>query len=193
MSRDWSCETLRGSSPRGRGTRGRERRHRWIQSVHPRAGGEHVLTVDRGACRDRFIPARAGNTPGWDAQTKREAGSSPRGRGTLTRFMATRNRRAGGSSPRGRGTLKCSSLPAPRPRRAPVHPRAGGEHQTLAIQNLRGNGSSPRGRGTPDRLRSDVEPARFIPARAGNTSGTGRRPSKTTVHPRAGGEHKDSL
>ena len=52
-------------------------------------------------------------------------------------------------------------------------------------------GSSPRGRGTRRTLSYPVDCARFIPARAGNTTPKGRRRSFTPVHPRAGGEHED--
>ena len=51
------------------------------------------------------------------------------------------------------------------------------------------NGSSPRGRGTPLPPRDAVPPARFIPARAGNTCSRPRSIRSTPVHPRAGGEH----
>ena len=172
-----------GSSPRGRGTRdpGRrvERQHRFIparagntptslqpsghQTVHPRAGGEHL-------------------TPGNVVDY--EFGSSPRGRGTRAqgeihrqgqRFIPAR----AGNTPR---RAQCH---APRP----VHPRAGGEHLASAHPDHHGAGSSPRGRGT--RMRLDVGHARlrFIPARAGNTRGCHLMSGRTTVHPRAGGEH----
>ncbi len=74
-------------------------------SVHPRAGGEHAIRLNdlvpysgssprgrgtrgRGLCRQpyqRFIPARAGNTPDDTNNSQRRNGSSPRGRGTRKR------------------------------------------------------------------------------------------------------------
>ena len=118
-----------------------------LRTVHPRAGGEHPLAQ---------VVTRV-----------RQAGSSPRGRGTRRhgerlhredhRFIparagntASRAAHSGsnGSSPRGRGTRDSRS------RRGAsgmtVHPRAGGEHVRC--------GSNSRSATT-----------RFIPARAGNT------------------------
>ena len=172
-----------GSSPRGRGTQRwayrtlteirfiparagntvRRRSSRLAAPVHPRAGGEHLI-------HQRVAPTHYG--------------SSPRGRGThttvvkphsCTRFIPAR---AGNTGPRTR-----------RPRCATVHPRAGGEHSWSLRRGRSSAGSSPRGRGTrrPDEFK--FSPARFIPARAGNTSPTHFVPPFTTVHPRAGGEH----
>ena len=112
-----------GSSPRGRGTHGR---------AHP------------GAQRDRFIPARAGNTcaPRSSAPPRTV---HPRAGGEHDDHGADRGG-ATGSSPRGRGTRGHSGV---RARTRPVHPRAGGEHPAMALAR-------------PHR-------PRFIPARAGNT------------------------
>ena len=193
-----------GSSPRGRGTpsdceeglvgtrfiparagntRARPRAGS-RDSVHPRAGGEHGK---------HFAPGVV------------ERGSSPRGRGTLRdpvrgrvvrRFIPAR---AGNTSSHSRD-----------PMRSPVHPRAGGEHaNALATGSHSGGssraggehedtkgleedaiGSSPRGRGTHRHHRARGRRRRFIPARAGNTTGSWRRSRARTVHPRAGGEHR---
>jgi len=115
-----------GSSPRGRGTlcatRLRRLRSRFIparagntptrratprsSAVHPRAGGEHFPSAGPVACM---------------------IGSSPRGRGTLSRRVGNpRQRRfiparAGNTRPI-----------RPSRRRRAVHPRAGGEHQLPA-------------------------------------------------------------
>ena len=51
------------------------------------------------------------------------------------------------------------------------------------------HGSSPRMRGTPRDHKPMPDWARFIPAHAGNTSGTRRCLSSVPVHPRACGEH----
>ena len=53
-------------------------------------------------------------------------------------------------------------------------------------------GSSPRGRGTLERLGCGLGQPRFIPARAGNTAGGSATRPRSTVHPRAGGEHSVS-
>ena len=172
-----------GSSPRGRGTPNastgnstedrfiparagntRHRRHSGpCPPVHPRAGGEHLSLT-------------GGQVP--------STGSSPRGRGTprrlleehpVLRFIPARAGNTGALT----GVRFTSS----------VHPRAGGEHFARQSACLAQYGSSPRGRGTPVALEVEVVLARFIPARAGNT--TTRRPARapSPVHPRAGGEH----
>ena len=113
-----------------------------------------------------------------------DIGSSPRGRGTLAVDVAGRIEmrfipaRAGNTT----------GLPV-NPRPIPVHPRAGGEHETWFKWYVPGYGSSPRGRGTHrwDSIRVAIR--RFIPARAGNTGRRCSRAGGSTVHPRAGGEH----
>ena len=172
-----------GSSPRGRGTHRRDdevlglcrfiparagntrpRSRGWSAlSVHPRAGGEHVVTESGHTRRSRFIPARAGNTwggyppclrspvhpraggehetpPGHDS---RGGGSSPRGRGT-------RNRAQRRFSPKRFIPARAGNTRARRHQRVarPVHPRAGGEHAHPAARMRYIAGSSPRGRGT---------------------------------------------
>ena len=134
-----------GSSPRGRGT--------------------HVAVRARGcvATAQRFIPARAGNTP---TRPGRSAGPAvhPRAGGEHSRRTVTPTA-IFGSSPRGRGTLATSTGPECVRRFIPA--RAG----------------NTRHRGTPA---PRLERQRFIPARAGNTM------FAMTVHPRAGGEHGSS-
>ena len=179
----FAVEVIFGSSLRGRGTptasRVRRTSRRFIPAragntstnpippappaVHPRAGGEHPL------------PPTA---------THQRSGSSPRGRGTLAlrhhqplpvRFIPARA-----------GNTCASRVPC---RRTSVHPRAGGEHLRISRAMSAYIGSSPRGRGTPrvPGLRSRA--SRFIPARAGNTSSRSFDRRRSTVHPRAGGEH----
>ena len=70
-----------------------------------------------------------------------------------------------------------------------VHPRAGGEHSGFGFGPKPRAGSSPRGRGTRRLAAPGARVARFIPARAGNTSGAACQPALAPVHPRAGGEH----
>ena len=172
-----------GASPRGRGTR-RSRVSpvhslRFIparagntvtsspiasaNSVHPRAGGEHVAHGTR---------------------IRRISGSSPRGRGTprggevvnlKSRFIPARAGNTHWHTPRSACTT--------------VHPRAGGEHPVPILAHGGEIGSSPRGRGTPHRGWPAVSANRFIPARAGNTCSGATPPESGAVHPRAGGEH----
>ena len=59
----------------------------------------------------------------------------------------------------------------------------------MAVPRLAWIGSSPRVRGTHQKLQHNYFQMRFIPARAGNTSGPWTRGRKTSVHPRACGEH----
>ena len=78
------------------------------------------------------------------------------------------------------------------PIRDGVHPRAGGEHPSRLSASGTPSTSSPRGRGTPERTAFERVPCRFIPARAGNTSALVGHGSTSAVHPRAGGEHRES-
>ena len=173
-----------GSSPRGRGTcpQPTEERDglRFIParagnirlnatrfsflSVHPRAGGEHVID---------------------GKPMVYTVGSSPRGRGTYRHLRQRRHRhrfipaRAGNICPiRRRG-------PVPS-----VHPRAGGEHEGHRVPPLAQAGSSPRGRGTCLSTHRTRAYLRFIPARAGNIATAGTPWRRNPVHPRAGGEHR---
>ena len=112
-------------------------------------------------------------------------GSSPRGRGTQSgardvgadrRFIPARA-----------GNTNAAIVPRPT---APVHPRAGGEHASAARRRSSPTGSSPRGRGTLQRFGDGGNQGRFIPARAGNTTFSTPMVGRSTVHPRAGGEHR---
>ena len=180
-SRDSICA---GSSPRGRGTRSRGL---------------------SGRARHRFIPARAGNTE-IGAQVGFVAAVHPRAGGEHGAGFK-QGRDLDGSSPRGRGTPCLRGAPL-QPRRfiparagntfrldgeavaGTVHPRAGGEHAGPARARLPHRGSSPRGRGTQPAAGLDRAARRFIPARAGNTIPAPTDRPITSVHPRAGGEHR---
>ncbi len=153
-----------GSSPRVRGT---DRQRRFVNRVN------------------RFIPARAGNRwPGpagsghWAVHPRacgeqlagsmtppRGFGSSPRVRGTVVVFV--------GRAAKGRfipARAGNRGEPIGWPRSAPVHPRACGEQSQSGTVTSVVFGSSPRVRGT-GRASDVIEPvARFIPARAGNSS-----------------------
>ena len=183
MRRIRLSECWPGSSPRGRGTRD---------------GEAHRMG------RERFIPARAGNT---SAACRRRIARSvhPRAGGEHG-SLGWNTCRVVGSSPRGRGTLsvpltscrRSRFIPAragntrwwrwPRCQRS-VHPRAGGEHSSVKQMSGRDYGSSPRGRGTHRGGAALGAHGRFIPARAGNTRPARARSTAATVHPRAGGEH----
>ena len=178
-----STTTRAGSSPRGRGTRGSHlqrngrrrliparagntagRRNRALASAaHPRAGGEH----------SPYIKRRTYGT-----------GSSPRGRGT--RFGTGRATRAERLIPARAGNTSASRVAR---LASSAHPRAGGEHTSPAFTSARSGGSSPRGRGTPADNVERLGQPRLIPARAGNTWRGRTALTRTTAHPRAGGEH----
>ena len=134
--------------------------------VHPRACGEHSYVM--------FTPAAI-------------AGSSPRLRGTRVWFSSPIAVRRFIPTPAGNTSLVFLAN-----RRAPVHPRACGEHQPDIFVLPRRTGSSPRLRGTPGVIRLAPGVNRFIPAPAGNTRPTGGCPARSTVHPRACGEHRYS-
>jgi len=185
-----SITLLVGSSPRLRGTlstrrpctmnmrfipapAGNTRTDWWlaeIQSVHPRACGEHngVIEQDRTECGSsprlrgtrlargwrcwivRFIPAPAGNTRGIHLAHDLLHGSSPRLRGTRSGFQP--------------GQPACRFIPAPAGNTSPgrpcgswraVHPRACGEHGEYPAVRQEGRGSSPRLRGTQHISRMD--------------------------------------
>ena len=152
-----------GSSPRMRGTRsGRHRRpdrrgiipahagntfgHRTAPTVHgdhPRACGEHHITVQT------VMP---------------ESGSSPRMRGT--RIADDIARVAAGIIPAHAGNTR----PPPRRwRRWRDHPRACGEHNTGHHRRTLRTGSSPRMRGTRFGGEQEHRHSGIIPAHAGNT------------------------
>ena len=70
-----------------------------------------------------------------------------------------------------------------------VHPRSRGEHWRSDAETIPGVGSSPLARGTPGGHPARISEQRFIPARAGNTSGSPPRSPPPPVHPRSRGEH----
>jgi len=174
-----------------------------MKSVHPRARGEHfqsftphlhasgssprargtLLGLHCGLDRLRFIPARAGNTANASISSLTLSGSSPRARGTHLPFhqpLAHRRfipARAGNTRPGAEGHGG-----------GPVHPRARGEHARGLVAGALLVGSSPRARGTPCVAGPEWGNARFIPARAGNTSRICKTsPAQSGSSPRARG------
>ena len=173
----------KGSSPRGRGK---------------------LLQAEGHALVAGLIPARAGKTRGHLADTASDW-AHPRAGGENAQAIAPAPT-PGGSSPRGRGKLKfiyvviyvVGLIPAragktrecySRGHDVRAHPRAGGENQAGKSILICVAGSSPRGRGKLTCVDDDLKVARLIPARAGKTSSSSSRTSKSSAHPRAGGEN----
>ena len=177
----------RGSSPRSRGTGPRNGRPRrpW-----------------------RFIPAFAGN-----GHSRTSAGVTisvhPRVRGERRAALSPACRDAG-SSPRSRGTVRFrpfvleyirfipafagnGSMRLFRSTTLKVHPRVRGERATASYTLIASAGSSPRSRGTEGCRSLSGAIGRFIPAFAGNGAGRTIAAGGRAVHPRVRGERSPSI
>ena len=172
----------------------------------PRVRGTRPMGGDEGR-RRRFIPACAGNTRATRPTVVRQT-VHPRVCGEHGRPQTAPLRHAG-SSPRVRGTLDVATDCRSDPRFIPacagntpnaitrftlatVHPRVCGEHGRQWQAHDGKAGSSPRVRGTRKDGRAGCLAGRFIPACAGNTSGTPPASRSSTVHPRVCGEHDEA-
>ena len=111
------------------------------------------------------------------------SGPSPRGRGNPRRKTAWGSAR--GSIPAWAGK-PCTSLAQPSAGR--VHPRVGGETEIGPITLVYAGGPSPRGRGNLLRRLGGNVLDRSIPAWAGKPQGPSSPETRSTVHPRVGGE-----
>ena len=183
-----------------------------------RLPGAVVATMDgssphaRGALRDGFhpgdpcglIPACAGSTEKV-VPAEATSGAHPRMRGEHLKHRRSESPNMG-SSPHARGARRrwracdvpaglipaCAGSTPSSPRRqcAPeAHPRMRGEHSSLLGAVSPPLGSSPHARGARNRRRVRRPHAGLIPACAGNTDHTRRRPTEQTAHPRMRGEH----
>ena len=152
----------------------------------------------------RFIPAGAGNTrqlvklrqllpvyPRWRGEhpfifvsSWRDLGLSPLARGTRTKYPSLNPRRR--FIPAGAGnTIETFHAI----KQAAVYPRWRGEHIKSSENSGNQVGLSPLARGTRRRFIVNVQPQRFIPAGAGNTTGQPQRFTVMPVYPRWRGEH----
>ena len=133
----------KGSSPRMRG------------SQEYFTNGNHVPGI---------IPAHAGLTGTWRTQPRRYR-DHPRACGAH-KVMSTWMRKQLGSSPRMRGSLSTSMMCSTTRR---DHPRACGAHTYQSSSSSSSSGSSPRMRGSPTGSCSSMAASGIIPAHAGLT------------------------
>ena len=104
-----------------------------------------------------------GEQDGTEAFDAADAGSSPRGRGTVIHGLYNRGADRFIPAWAGNRLTRLSSRFLP-----PVHPRVGGEQLKVLDLKIEKTGSSPRGRGTDLRKTASIQYSRFIPAWAGN-------------------------
>ncbi len=170
----------------------------------PRWRGRHHDAVTMGN-RIGLIPALAGTTPsreppsptrwahpraGGDDDSYGEAvvkgaGSSPRWRGRLDRFVD--RRAAPGLIPALAGTTGTAPAGFCRTR---AHPRAGGDDGSCRATAIFEMGSSPRWRGRQGVGTVPVPGLGLIPALAGTTGARAGEARRSRAHPRAGGDDK---
>ena len=178
-----AAEASRGSSPRVRGTPGRDQEHHLVQRLIP-AGAGNTLRPLPYAGPPPAHPRGCGEHLGQSDQGGPTPGSSPRVRGTLRLIRADLYDVR--LIPAGAGNT-ATSPPPPRPR--PAHPRGCGEHSARGVASPAHHGSSPRVRGTRSAAPFGPGGSRLIPAGAGNTR-SGRCPRTwAPAHPRGCGEH----
>ncbi len=176
--------TVRGSSPRARGTQRKGKRIVRFSRFIPACAG-NTTAFDGGVGKAAVHPRVRGEHASRCSTTLMSAGSSPRARGTQLGKIA--------APLRGRFIPACAGNTRPRNpglRRGPVHPRVRGEHVRMLEPPHRSSGSSPRPRGTLLAIGADEPVARFIPACAGNTLLALPGILNTPVHPRVRGEHR---
>ena len=173
-----------GSSPRMRGT---------PVIIVPEAYGVGIIPAHAGNTVNCGVtclvngdhPRACGEHRSVDEVLDGAEGSSPRMRGTPTRWSYTL--RCGRIIPAHAGNTGILFSSAPQPG---DHPRACGEHGGYPVSYGEYRGSSPRMRGTlgGDRLKSHI--AGIIPAHAGNTRTLRTQAGYYRDHPRACGEHR---
>ena len=173
-----------GSSPRVRGTRARAANAALLGRLIPAgAGNTHARSALHASTPAH--PRGCGEHEGGDRRAAAHLGSSPRVRGT--RGCVASAGAGGRLIPAGAGNTG-------RRRRAgqrhAAHPRGCGEHRIRDPAQLPLPGSSPRVRGTRYPRLPDQEPARLIPAGAGNTARVLAACMRRTAHPRGCGEHQ---
>ena len=153
----------------------------------------------------RLIPAHAGKTSSLSAPRQSTA-AHPRSRGE-NRFTLKTLSLYVGSSPLTRGKQDPSPRRARRPGLIPAHagktyryrqtkqgsgahPRSRGENRPVCEATRPACGSSPLTRGKRHEGLVHPDPRGLIPAHAGKTPGSPRRPGRPWAHPRSRGENK---
>ena len=171
-----------GSSPRVRGTAGRERHQSGMTRFIPACAGNSsenpVLSASLAV-----HPRVCGEQRRHDRSEGPDVGSSPRVRGTGEKMSPEEkaNRFIPACAGNSRGGVRGGRAP-------PVHPRVCGEQPYTMHALARSNGSSPRVRGTVCDMRNHVVFRRFIPACAGNSDYGPFDTGRSSVHPRVCGE-----
>ncbi len=170
--------------PRSRGEHGGTNAYTYgIDGLSPLARGTRGNNTLKSLIA-RFIPARAGNTPGGRYAVGNQS-VYPRSRGEHP-VLLKQNRSSRGLSPLARGThLRRPCCVHSRT----VYPRSRGEHIPDCRRLFCCRGLSPLARGTPMKPDSEFIKHRFIPARAGNTEGCLLFSPSIPVYPRSRGEH----
>ena len=173
---------LTGSSPRGRGGRGRDQPGDGRGGLIPAWAGRSASWPHPG-CAARAHPRVGGEVFSPAPRVDASSGSSPRGRGGLPVCAADRGGR--GLIPAWAGRSQVWALRASAGR---AHPRVGGEVSGRSILRTSWKGSSPRGRGG-HRVRGRRPGAGgLIPAWAGRSCRPAWMGQSPRAHPRVGGE-----
>ena len=175
-----------GSSPRVRGKRGIGGQRRYRQGLIPACAGKTTFRWPGRRSR-RAHPRVCGENLRLIAGTGPQMGSSPRVRGKLVlAALGDENHRlipaCAGKTSSLRGTMTATW----------AHPRVCGEN-TYNLPNYVGElGSSPRVRGKRVSPPGPLRGPRLIPACAGKTLSTRKRPRPIRAHPRVCGENPDN-
>ncbi len=158
------------------------RREQWMRFIPARAGNTAV-EVDFHAAPPVY-PRSCGEHTVDSGGAHSHSGLSPLVRGTHCRFRQYNE--CGRFIPARAGNTNTGD---PRFIVEPVYPRSCGEHGKRSGPPVCSPGLSPLVRGTQVSPRRAISAHRFIPARAGNTSGQPRNIPDGVVYPRSCGEH----
>ena len=179
-----SCAGLtrrEGPSPHARGRLVRCRQRARRQGTIPARAGETAPTPNR-ARTGRDHPRTRGGDPSRRKRSCGRSGPSPHARGRRVRRVV--ELRPEGTIPARAGETSSTSS-ATRGRRD--HPRTRGGDSPRYSSHLPATGPSPHARGRRRRAPVPRAVPRTIPARAGETTSSGRPPCSRRDHPRTRG------